>query len=109
MGRLPSKSGGATHRRLHRRQQQITANIVINTVAPTIANEQYVQHHLFMSVSIVVVLCTLLLCMFCCSSSLLDHCMLVSILVMNYLLELIMNLSNFPTETILDPRKVPFF
>src|SRR4051812_2195344 len=35
--------------------------------------------------------------MFCCSSIFLDRCMLVSFLVMNYLLELIMNLPNFPT------------
>ena len=50
-----------------------------------------------MSVSTAIVMCLLLLCMSCCSSSLLDYCMLVSLLVMNYLLELIMNLPNIPT------------
>ena len=50
-----------------------------------------------MSVSTAIVTCLLLLCMSCCSSSLLDYCMLVSLLVMNYLLELIMNLPNIPT------------
>jgi hypothetical protein len=46
MGRLPSKSGGAAYRRLHRRlHRPVFSNVVINNVTATTtsANERYVR------------------------------------------------------------------
>jgi hypothetical protein len=46
MGRLPSKSGGAAYRRLHRRLlRSVYSNVVINNVTAmtTSANERYMR------------------------------------------------------------------
>jgi hypothetical protein len=89
-GRFPSKSGGVTYRRLQRHLlRPVFTNVVVNNIVPatSIAATSTTDHLLMLDVA-----CAMLLFR---SSSMLELCMLITVLGMNYLLELITNLPKF--------------
>jgi hypothetical protein len=105
MGRLPSKSGDAAYRRLHRRLlRPVYSNVVINNVTTTTtsANERYVRST---AVRLFIMFCEY---MFSCylfpfillfsTSSMFELHVVVAVVIMSNILELLMEvLPNFPT------------
>jgi hypothetical protein len=113
MGRLPSKSGGAAYRRLHRRLlRPVFSNVVINNVTAmtTSANERYVR---LTDVRLFIMFCGY---MFSCylfpfillfsTSSIFELHVVVAGIVMFNFIELIMEIvPNYPTGTTSGPPR----
>jgi hypothetical protein len=107
MGHLPSKSGGAAYRRLHRRLlRPVFSNIVINNIIATItsASERYVR---CTAVRLFIIFCEYMFS--CClfsfillfsTSSMFELYVIVAGIVMFNIMELIMKIvPNYPTQT----------
>jgi hypothetical protein len=105
-GRLPSKSGGAAYRRLHRRLlRPVFSNIVINNVTATTtsANERYVQST---AVCLFIMFCEYMFSCYlfpfillCSTSSMFELHVIVAGIVMFNILKLIMEIvPNYPTR-----------
>jgi Na+-driven multidrug efflux pump len=105
MGRLPSKSGGAAYRRLHRHLlRPVIASVIINNAAAatTSANERYVRRA---PVCVFSMFCEYMLCyclfpiiLLLSISSMFELHVVVATFVMFNILKLIIEIvPNFPT------------